>query len=201
MEKLKVVPNSTVNKIRNNPDNYGLSYHDFGKSSNIVDYSEREIIEMFYGIYKDQKILLVDDGYFLDLKEVNEIVCELEDVTYFRKPTDNDLRLNSYNSIRNIRTFYVKDYFLITKNEISGVKRHQITQYLYKIGAINKGRGRYANLYSCSNHYKILQDFKEGLAPKDLYYPIKRYINGLFFNDDYKISNFRVKSNIRIELP
>ena len=45
-----------------------------------------------------------------------------------------------------------------------------------------------------------MQSFKEGYFPKDLYHPIKRKINGLFFDDDYRINDFKVISpKIRIK--
>ncbi|MFV0265797.1 MAG: hypothetical protein ACK5HT_01550 [Draconibacterium sp.] len=201
MEKLRTIPQSTINKIRRNPKNSGLAYLEYGRYSEINEYSDREITEMIYGIYQSQRILLTDGDYFLNLNDVVKTTCKLEDVTYIQKPTKEDLKTNAHNSIRNIRTFYVSDYYLVTENKVAGNTEHKITTFLYKIGAINKGRNQFSNLFSCRNHYQTLQEFKAGLFPKDLYHPIKRYINGLFFNDDYRIGEFEVKSNFIIELP
>jgi len=201
MEKLRTIPQSTINKFRRNLKKSGLAYLEYGKYSDINEYTDREIMEMIYGIYRFRKTLLTDGDYFLNLNDVVKTVCKLEEVTYIQKPTKEDLKTNAHNSIRNIRTFYVSDYYLITEEEITGNTEHKITAFLYKVGAINKGRNQYSNLFSCSNYYKTLQVFKAGLFPKDLYHPIKRYINGLFFRDDYRIGEFEVKSNFTIELP
>ncbi|WP_272151864.1 hypothetical protein [Tenacibaculum aiptasiae] len=194
MEKLKSIPKSRINKIRKSENNGGLNFKELGKSENIEDYSDREITEMIYGIYKDSKHLLIDD-LFLDLNEVSSTLCILERVSYLKKPTLDDYKTNHHNRISNIRTFYIKNYFLITGNKINGQKKHNITRYLHKIGFLNQGRNEFRGLYSISNDYKTMLN---GKYPKDLFHPIKRYINGLFFNNDYKISDFKVKSEIKI---
>lgn len=201
MEKLRTIPQSTINKIRRNPKESRLAYLEYGKFSDINKYSDREITELIYGIYKFQTILLTDGDYFLNLNDVIKSVCKLENVTYIQKPTKEDFKTNAHNSFRNIRTFYVSNYYLITEKEVCGTTEHKITAFLHKTGAINKGRNQFSNLFSCRNHYQTLQDFKNGLFLKDLYHPIKRYINGLFFNDDYRIGEFEVKSSFSIELP
>lgn len=200
MEKIKELPKSIINKVRKNPDKSGLAFKKYGKSPNIQDYSDREITEMIHGIYKDFQIILVDGDYFIDLNDVIETICVLDDVTYYKKPTEKDFTNNAHNNIKNIRTFYVKDYILVTKNEVSKNTKHKITNLLHKIGEIRQGRGIHYNQFSYPNDYKTLQSFRQGYFPKDLYHPIKRYINGLFFNDDYRISDFKVESKIRFEV-
>ena len=54
MEKLKAIPHSTISKVRTNPSSSGLMYEKFGKSTDIKDYSDREISEMILGIYRDK---------------------------------------------------------------------------------------------------------------------------------------------------
>lgn len=60
MEKLRQIPKYRINKIRKAPEQNGLIFRSHGKSSDINDYTDREIIEMLYGIYKYRKFLLVD---------------------------------------------------------------------------------------------------------------------------------------------
>jgi hypothetical protein len=199
MENLKNIDTNFINKVRNAPSKSGLLFEKYGKSSNINNYSDREIIEMVYGLYIDKKMLLVDSDYFIDLNNVTEVICELDQATYFTKPTREDYKTNRHNTISNIRTYYVRNYWLITNLEVHGMKKHKITRLLYKIGAIKQGRNNFKELYSISNDYLVFQKFKQGLFPKDLYHPIKRFINGLFFQDDYKISNFKVDSDIKFE--
>ena len=193
-DKLKPLSKSLINKIRNSQTR--LKIEDYGKLLSIKDYTEREISEMYYGIYKEKKMLLTDDDLFINLNEIISSSCILENVSYYKKPTKENLKNNSHNIISNIRTFYIKDYFLISESEIEGLKKHKITKYLYKIGFLNKGRGKFSELFSIANDYQTLQ---YGIYPKDLFHPIKRYINGMFFNDDYAISEFKVVSDIKIE--
>lgn len=192
-ENIKPISTTLINRIRRSPMEFGLTYLDLDAMYKYTDY---EITEMYYGIDKKNKRLFVDEKYFVSLSEVDETLCELVDVSYIKKPTKADLETNRHNSLKNIKTFYIKDYFLITNHEISGNYMHKITNYLLEIGAINKGRNQFSDFYSISNDYQTLQKFKTGLYPKDLYHPIKRYVNGLFFNDDYKINAFEVKSDI-----
>lgn len=199
MEQLRKIPQTRINKVRNSPQDSGLAFQQHGKYSDIKKYSDREITEMIYGIYTDTKMILVDGDYFIDLKDVTEIICVLDNATYIKKPTADNFKTNSHNSINNIRTYYIKDYFLVTKNEVAEQTRHKITNLLCKIGAIKQGRNEFIGLFSIPNDYQSLQTFKQGIFPKDLYHPIKRYINGLFFQDDYCIDNFKVESKFKIE--
>jgi hypothetical protein len=199
MQEIKPLPAGTIKKIRNLAERSGIKYKLYGKHLEINKYTDRELTEMYYGIFKDKKIILVDGDYFIDLKDVVGIICSLDSVSYFKSPTADDYKTNRHNHLDNIRTFYVKDYFLVTRTETHGRSKHSITSLLCAIGAINKGRNKYVGLYSIKNDYKSLQSFKLGKFPKDLYHPVKNYINGLFFNDDYYISSFKVDTQIEIK--
>lgn len=196
MKKIRKV---IINKIRRSPETSGLRYIDYGKSIDIEQYSEEEIVEMIFGIYKDSKHLLVDGDYFINMNDVIQAGCTLETVTYYRKPSEKAILSNTYNTIQNIRFFYVKDYYLVTKNKVSGTDKHLITRYLWKTGAINRGISRFVGLYSIANIDRLLQEFKSGLFPKDLYEPIKMNINQVFFKEDNRISDFLVETDIQIE--
>lgn len=199
MEIQRRVPQHIVKKVKTNPQNFGLAYKELGKYTDFSKYSIEEINEMYFGIYKHKQTLLVDGDYFLDLNLVTQAICELQAAAYYKKPSQEDFLTNNHNSISNIRTFYIRDYFLITESEVCGKKRHKITNYLNRIGVLRNGRGEYAKLYSYRNHYNVFQSFKNGNVPKDLFHPIKRNINGQFFNNDYKINDFILKSDFEIE--
>jgi hypothetical protein len=199
MDLLKQKPKALINKVRRNPTESGLKLKEYGKSIDIYDYSENEISEMLFGVYKHSNMLLVDDDYFIDMKNVIQAVCVLENVTYKKKPTLEDFKTNAHNSINNIRTFYVKDYFLITKDKFHEATKHKISRFLCKQGVINEGRNEFRGLYSNRNAYETLQSFDGKKYPKDLFHPIKFYINGLFFVNQYHISAFIVESKIKIE--
>ena len=199
MSLLKNKPITEINKTRRNPNSSGIRFEEFGKSKNIFDYSEEEISEMLFGIYTHKRMLLVDGDYFIEMENVFQVICELANVTYEKKPNLEDLKTNNHNTINNIRTFYVKNYYLITKDKFGGKTKHKITIFLVKIGVIRNGRNQFRGLYSNRNAYKTIQSYNGKKYPKDLYHPIKFYINGLFFGDQYKIDNFIVESEIKIE--
>ncbi|WP_312483109.1 hypothetical protein, partial [Sphingobacterium multivorum] len=83
---------------------------------------------------------------------------------------------NSVLSLQDIRNFYIEDYFIETEEAFSNRYKHKITGYLKKIGGISLGKGQYNYLYSIPNDFKTFF----GDTPADLFYPIQRYINGLF---------------------
>jgi len=191
MEKIRTFQQYELNKIRKNVKDSGLQFEKFGRSSNIMDYSDREINEMILGIYKDSKHLLVDGDYFIDVSTVQKATCILTDISYSRRIK---LDKSSPIKLKNIRNFYIQDYFLETSEEFSNSTKHKITGYLKKIGGISLGKGRYNHAYSIPNDFKT---FYTGI-PIDLFYPIQHYINGLFFGDDYHVSNFEVISSLTI---
>ncbi|MDQ1150557.1 hypothetical protein [Sphingobacterium zeae] len=191
MEKIKTFQQHELNRIRKNWSNSGLAFEKLGRSSNISDYSDREINEMLLGIYKDSKHLMVDEGYFIDVSKVQKASCTLVDVSYARRIKPDP---KSALKLHDIRNFYIEDYFVETTEIFSDKHKHKITGYLKKIGGISLGKGQYNKLYSIPNDFKTFF----GNAPADLFYPIQRYINGLFFDDDYRISDFEVISSISI---
>jgi hypothetical protein len=199
---IKKVRKEIINRIRKNPENSNLRFKDFGKSTDIKEYSDDEISEMFHGIYKSKDHLMVldDNDIFIDLNDVIKTGCTLEKVSFFRKSTNRELLNITPFTIQTIRTFYVKDYFLITANKVNGSNRHIISHFLRKTGAIKTGRGQFARLFSIGNYYMDLQKFKAGKFPKDLYIPIKTHINQLFFRDDYRINDFVVESEIKFNV-
>ena len=188
-----------INRIRKNPENCFLKFKEFGKSNDIKDYSDDEIWEMYRGIYrsKDHKMLLGDGDLFIDLNDVIKIGCTLEKVTYVEQPKKSVLTDSSPIALKTICNFHVKDYFLITAGKVNGSNRHLISRFLWKIGAIRPGTGQYSSLFSIHNSDLGLQNFKEGLFPRDLYIPIETNINQLFFRDDNRFNDFVVESKIQ----
>lgn len=191
METIKKVRKELIDNVYKNRGSF-LALEKYGRSRNISDYSEEEINEMLLGIYRHKMTLLVDGGYFIDLNKVIRAECHLVDVSYLKKLSLQDYKNNLHNSLSHIRTFYVKDYFLITDDPVKGVEKHEITRYLSKVGFLKKGRGKNSISFSIANNYDSLLF---GKYPKDLYHPIKHYINGLFFNDDYQITDFDIISS------
>lgn len=196
---LKRKPITEINKVKRYPERSGLKFEEYGKSKEISDYTQEEISDMLQGVYNHKQMLLVDGDYFIDMNNVTQAVCELEDATYEKKPTLEDYKTNAHNTIQNIRTFYVKNYFLITKDKFGGKTKHSINRFLTKTGIIKNGRNQFRGLYSNKNAYKTIQTFNGKKYPKDLYHPIKVYINGVFFENQYKIDNFIVESKLKIE--
>jgi hypothetical protein len=126
MEKIKTFQQHELNRIRKNWSDSGLAFEKLGRSSNIADYSDREINEMLLGVYKDSKHLMVDEGYFIDLTQARKASCILVDVSYSRriKPAPNSVL-----SLQDIRNFYIEDYFIETEEAFSNRYKHKITGY------------------------------------------------------------------------
>ncbi|PUV24317.1 MULTISPECIES: hypothetical protein [Sphingobacterium] len=191
MEKIRTFQQYELNKIRKNVKDSGLQFEKFGRSSNIMDYSDREINEMILGIYKDSKHLLVDGDYFIDVSTVQKASCILTDISYSRRIKPDK---TSPIKLKDIRNFYIEDYFVETSEKFSNSYQHRITGYLKKIGGISLGKGKYSHFYSIPNDFKT---FYKGI-PLDLFYPIQHYINSLFFADDYHVATFEVVGNLTI---
>lgn len=138
--------------------------------------------------------------YFINLNNVTSAFCTLENVTYVKQPTQEDYKIGSHNTIYNIKTFYIKNYFLVTDKPEGwpGATEHDITKQLLKAGAFKKGAANFKQLYRIRNGYQLVQKFNRGAFPKDLFYPVKEFINRAFFQDEYKIDDFYVKSKIVI---
>lgn len=190
---LKLARPNIIRSVYNNPEKWELKYKEYGKSDNIKDYSEEEISEMLKGVYSRSGYLLVDGNYFINIKDVIQAGCTLKTVT-----SSTELDLSQPIPIKKIRTFYVENYYLITKNDYNGTNKHFINSYLTNIKVIRPGIGSYKGLFSHTRAYDTVQNFGHGYVPKDLFHPIKFYINGVFFSDQYRISDFVVDSDLQI---
>lgn len=163
---------------------------------------------VIYNHYKNKAIHIIEFKKFLSLEEfkikiygrifinVNDVIqcgCTLKTIT-----SNTRLDLSKPIPIKKIRTFYVENYYLITRNSVNGNNKHFINSYLSKIRIINPGRGRFRGLYSLPNYYMCVQSFGHGYVPKDLFHPIKFYFNGVFWGDQYRISDFLVDTELKI---
>lgn len=190
---IKLAGQSIIKSVYKHPENWGLMYKEYGKSENIKDYSEEEVSEMLKGVYSKSGYLLVDGDYFINVNDVIQCGCTLKTIT-----SNTRLDLSKPIPIKKIRTFYVENYYLITRNSVNGNNKHFINSYLSKIRIINPGRGRFRGLYSLPNYYMCVQSFGHGYVPKDLFHPIKFYFNGVFWGDQYRISDFLVDTELKI---
>lgn len=190
---IKLARPDLIRSVYEHPEKYLLKYKEYGKSDNIKDYSREEISEMLYGIYSHSGHLLVDGDYFINVKDVIQAGCTWKNVTLNKK-----LDLSNPILINEIRTFYVENYYLITRNSVNGINKHYINSYLSKIKVIRPGRGRFKGLYSIANIYQCVKLFPQGYVPKDLFHPIKFYFNDVFFNNQYKIDDFVVNTEFKL---
>lgn len=195
MTKFKKLDSNSLRNIRLSRSTCGISFDKYARSSNPQDFTDTELAEMYHGYYYDTKILLSDDDTFIDLSKVKSAYCILEDVTYVKKPNlSDDYLVRNFDRISNIRTFYIKGYFLVTNEpDDQGYNIREVTNRLMKAGAYSMGRNNFRGLYRLSNKYVAMQKFEKGWFPKDLFYPIKHFINGPFFNDEYRIRDFYVE--------
>jgi len=184
-----------INSLRNNEKKSGWRFKEYGKSNTINDYSNLEILEMERGIYSSSKMLLVDGEYFVNMNDVTEIICQVEDVSLSKKTKDIEINGKAQHAITNIGSFYVKNYVLKTLSTYEGKIEHGISRFLVNAGAITRGRGKFTHLFCVVNQTQEMQSFEQGMFPKDLFLPIKFDINRLFFGDQYRLSNFKVEFN------
>lgn len=198
MVELKSISPREINRIRLAPSESGIPYQIYGKHENIKMYTDQELSEMSNGVFKDKKFIRTDGDYFVNLNDVNEIVCVLQTASYHKEPSRQDYSSNAHNHIKNIRTFYVKDYILVTNQAVFGKLRHPITNWLARVGGISKGRNNFRGLFSVANYEGTLRVSQHMLVPTALYTPIKYYINELFFDVTYHIKNFSVEGAILI---
>ncbi|NJI75852.1 hypothetical protein HCX49_21885 [Sphingobacterium kitahiroshimense] len=174
--------------------NFSKNLLDFGMSDNPADYKEQELLEIINGIYKTKKKLLVGGDYFIEVNDIISAECELVKVTYKKgKLSTKDYQDGYHKKISNVNTFHVSDYYVSTKNPQHGNYKHDITKVLEKCGLIKKSRGKFPRAFSIKNDYESLINDE---YPKDLFHPIKRFINGFFFEDDYHITDFTVTGNV-----
>lgn len=187
---VKLVTEENYKKIIKNPEKYGIEMS-FSQEEKAYSLDRETISEMFHGAYANFAKLKVDEKYFINIKSAFKIICELEKVSLIHKH-------NSI-SIENIRTFYIKDYYLITKEKFNGNTKHKISDFLVSCGHINKGKLENKDLYSTQNSYKSYQYYNGVKTPKDLFHPIKLGINDTFFSNQFAIDNFELQSNIIIQ--
>ena len=180
-----------IDSVKLNPISYLDNLKKFGMSTNINDYSREELSEIINGVYRANKTLLVQGDYFINLNDVIAAECVLEGVRYLKKLSVKDYQNDQHKNLKLIRSFHVKHYYLITEKKVYGSTKHEITKLLFKVGLIKRSAGKYPRYYTVKNDYKTLQNG----YPKDLFHPIKRFINGYFYDDDYRISEFNVIGN------
>ena len=183
---------NVITKVYNHPENYGLRYKEYGHSENIKDYSTREISQMLKGVYLHKNHLLVDGDYFIDVNDVIQAGCTLKSVTSYLR-----LDLSKPIPAKSVRTFYMENYYLITRNKINGTNKHSINSFLIKMKALRPGHGNFRGLYALTNYYKF-RPFKQEPFPKNLSYPISLFFKDLFFKNQDKKTDFIVDSQLTI---
>lgn len=175
------------------------SYYPNGKEHDPELLTNEEITEMSYGFFKDKRAILTGD-YFLDMNKVTGAYCTLQEVSYIKAPTRSDYETQNHKTIDNIRTFFFKDYFLLSDEPIYNQTAHRITKNLLSAGAFLQANASHRGLNRIFNKNKMLQKFPQGAVPVDLFGPIKLYINDFFFNDSYWIDDFFLQGGIEIKL-
>jgi len=186
---VKIITEENYKKIIKNPEKYNIEIR-FSHEDKVYKLSKQNISEMLVGAYRNFRQLKVDEDYFINVNSVYKTICELVKVSLVdkKKPI----------SIENIRTFYIKNYYLVTKEEFNGKTHHKISEFLVSTGHINRGRLENKDLYSTKNTYKVYQYYNGIKIPKDLFHPIRLGINDTFFSDHFFIDNLEVKTNIKI---
>lgn len=195
--KIKLIDKQLINKIKYKKEDNKLLFGLFGKYDSVSQYTDEEISEMYYGIYKDRKILVSDDGEIVEMNKISSGCCKLSGITYI---DSKDRKSNMNINISQVKAFKIEDYFLEESDIIGNIHQYKISELLSKLGALKKMKSEFGNYYCIQNSYKELQSFNKCLIPKDLYQPIKLYINGLFFNDHYYIDNFRIESRFIFDI-
>lgn len=174
-------------------------YYPNGKEHDPEMLTDQEITEMSYGFFRDKKAILTGD-YFLDMTKVVGAYCTLQDVSYIKVPTRSDYETQNHNTIDNIRTFFFKDFFLLTDEPVYNETSHRITKNFLSAGAIIRANASHRGFNRIFNKNKTLQKFRGGYFPTDLFDPIKLYINDFFFEDSYWIDDFFLKTGIEIKM-
>lgn len=173
-----------IKDARKNPEKYGLEYKKYGEFDDIQKYSDEELYLMLIGAYVKSGFLRVDGNYFINVKDVIGTGCTLIDF----EP--------------NKEYFYLKDYYLITKDSINGNTKHTINSFLAGTKVIRQNKSS-EKLYKLINNDNFYRYFSNGRYPKMLFHPIKAYFNRIFWDNDYKISDFVVDNpnNIKLDYP
>lgn len=187
---VKIITEENYKKIIKNPERFKIDMN-LSKEEKAYLLSKDIISEMLVGAYSNFQKLKVDENYLVNINSVFKTICELEKVSLINKQKPV--------SIENIRTFYIKNYYLITKEEFNGKTKHKISEFLVSAGHINKGRLENKELYSTQNSYKVYQYYNGVKIPKDLFIPIKLGINDTFFSNHFAIDNLEIKTNVTID--
>jgi len=122
--------------------------------------NEESMDSLFGKAFKEECLILADDGLYYSAKNIESVFCVLE--------SESD------------RFFTIHNY---TINTTSGSPT--INGFLRQ----NKYLSRSLSVKRDFNH---VQDFPKGKYEKDLFWPVKKGINGYFFGDDYRIRDFYV---------
>ncbi|MFD1769776.1 hypothetical protein [Sphingobacterium suaedae] len=95
-----------------------------------MDYADREITEMAFGIYRESMFLRVDLGYVIDITKVTGAGCVLSDVSHLRRPKMVQPGERTQQHIRDKRAYFVESYYLETSTPICGFVKHEISSSL-----------------------------------------------------------------------
>jgi hypothetical protein len=198
MIKINPLNSHLINKIRENPVKQGIVLQ-HALVDDIMVYSESQLAEMYNGIYMSKRIIKVDDGSFIELSNINEVLCDCENVIMSSKYlTVNEYRQLIY-KVKHIKRFLVNDYYLVANGKLGERKMHKITDWLCQVGGFQKYKFRGKTTLSIPNHFDSMLEVESKKVPTALYQPINYYINNLFFNQDDYISDFKVQSRLKFE--
>lgn len=186
-----LIPRTLIDKIRTNPKGNGIVL-EYISLKDFNNYTGREISEMYLGIYRQKKILKVDEGYFIEMKNVKRVVCDCIDIASSQKHIEIKTNEVDNSQIKDIKDFWIKDYYLITKTKYNGQTKHKITDLLCKLSGLKRGIHNGTSSLKINNQYDSLINLKPKPIPKSLFEPIRIYINRLFFKEDYYLKNFRL---------
>jgi len=158
-----------------------------------INQISKEDLNTNISLYTKQESLLVDGNYFINVKDVIQTGCTLETIDSTKKidPTQPII-------VTDIKTYFFKDYYVITKDSTNRTIKHTINSYLTKKKVLHLNKTRFSGLYGLKNNDTQFINFTNGIFPKILFHPIKFYFNRIFFYDQYYISDFIVDTNLRI---
>jgi len=128
-------------------------------------YCSKSVKELFDKEMKSEFLVLADNLRFSDVRNIASIRCY---VCAEQKSTSRWAIGNYEGLCTDGKTVIGLKKFLTSK------------KYITANGNVKRG-------------YKVFQEFPKGLFDKDLFWPVKKGINGYFFNDDYRIDDFSVE--------
>lgn len=157
-------------------------------------FTHAEFWKIHLGLDLRRKEIDFREGYSIEFKDIIAWGCNLTGI----RPDSGKKQLPLKQFVDDIKTYYVSEYFLQTSKEVAGKKLHPIGELLFKIGLINKAKGKYEGQYLISSYYLSIQSFHSGIFPKDLFYPVKQLCGYLFNGDQYRVRDFWVKDELKI---